>query len=231
MFEAMLFLLLFGFGSTFYFRAQRAEAAAVTAHQRMATLDRQVVQLNGELAAARAAECKRREEGERRRRYYEENDVSDIANQIKFVSRAELRAVRPVNKEAVRVLYALDEWIAINRPGWRLSFEVAMGAFIKTTFDSDDRMQKAVFSSYNSKRVDFLLIDRFGQPMLAVEYHGTGHELSDDASDRMQVKRLALARAGVPLAEIPAKASKQDILRMIENSLAPHQSAAPHMHG
>ncbi|CCV04714.1 conserved hypothetical protein [Mesorhizobium metallidurans STM 2683] len=151
---------------------------------------------------------------------FEENDVSDTENQIRFVNQAELRAVRPVNKEAVRVLYALDEWIVANQPDWRMSFEVSMGAFIKTSYDLEDRMQKAAFSSYNSKRVDFLLIDRFGHPMLAVEYHGTGHDLSDDAPDRMEVKCLALQRAGIPLVEIPAKASKSNILRMVAERLA-----------
>jgi Protein of unknown function (DUF2726) len=127
----------------------------------------------------------------------------------------------------VWILYAIDKWIAANRPDWRMSFEVSMGAFIKTVNDPDDRIPKAAFSSYNSKRVDFLLIDRFGQPTLVVEYHGTGHGLSDDAADRMEVKRLALDRAGIPLVEIPSKATRSDILRMISEKLAANTSSAP----
>ncbi len=102
-----------------------------------------------------------------------------------------------------------------------VSFEVGMGAFIKTAYDPKDRQQKAAFSSYNSKRIDFLLIDKGGKPMLAVEYHGTGHDLSNDASDRMEVKRLALRRAGVALLEIPAKATKADMLNLITDKLGP----------
>jgi hypothetical protein len=139
---------------------------------------------------------------------------------MRFIAQAELRAVRPVNPEAVDVLYALEAWIASNRPGWRVSFEVSMGAFIKTTYDPEERQQNAAFRSYNSKRVDFLLIDKKGQPMLAVEYHGTGHDLSRDAADRMEVKRLALGRAGIALLEIPARATRKDMQRLITDKLA-----------
>jgi hypothetical protein len=169
-----------------------------------------------------AAEKRRLDQAARNKRYREENDVSDSENQLRFIRQTELHAVPPVNREASRVLYALAEWIDANRPGWRMSFEVSMGAFIKTTNDTEDRIEKAAFSSYNSKRVDFLLTDRFGQPMLVVEYHGSGHDLSDDAADRMKVKRLALGRAKIPLVEIPqmpSKASRSEILRMIEDMI------------
>lgn len=213
--ETTILLLLIGFGSGFYVRGLRAKAEAANAQRNADALDQQIGTLRRQIVAMHSAESRRLDEVARRKRFFEENDISDVENQIRFISQTELRAVRPVNKEAVRVLYALDEWIATHRPDWRMAFEVSMGAFIKTSYDPEDRMQKAAFSSYNSKRVDFLLIDRFGQPMLVVEYHGTGHDLSDDAPDRMEVKRLALARAGIPLVEIPAKTPKSDIVRMI----------------
>ncbi|HEY9233922.1 MULTISPECIES: DUF2726 domain-containing protein [Phenylobacterium] len=214
-------LLLIGVGGGFYFRGLRAKAAAARAEQHAAALEREIASLRQEIVALHDIEARRLEGLASRKRYFEENDVTDIENQIRFIGQAELRAVRPVNKEAVRVLYALDEWIAANQPDWRMSFEVSMGAFIKTAaYDPDDRVLQAAFSSYNSKRVDFLLIDRFGQPMLAVEYHGTGHDLSNDAPGRMEVKRLALSRAGIPLVEIPAKAAKAKILDMIAETLA-----------
>lgn len=217
--ETTIILLLIGFGAVFYVRGRRAKTEAANAKRHADALDQQIGTLRREIAAMHSAESRRLDEVARRKRFFEENDISDVENQIRFISQTELRAVRPVNKEAVRVLYALDEWIVAHRPDWRMAFEVSMGAFIKTSYDPEDRMQKAAFSSYNSKRVDFLLIDRFGQPMLVVEYHGTGHDLSDDAPDRMEVKRLALARAGIPLVEIPAKASKSDIVRMVAETV------------
>nr|WP_242005607.1 DUF2726 domain-containing protein [Acetobacter lovaniensis] len=59
------------------------------------------------------------------------------------------------------------------RPDWRFAFEVAMGGFIKTPYAPDDSRQKRAFNSYSGKRVDFLLIDRFGNPVLVVEYNGS----------------------------------------------------------
>ena len=198
-------------------RARRSKKAASESAQRITLLNQQIVQLNQRITSMVEAESRRRDETERRRRQYEENDVSDINKQIRFISQTELRAVRPVNKEAARVvLYPLNNWIKTNRPDWRMSFEVGMGAFIKTSYDPDDPSLKAAFSSYNSKRVDFLLIDKGGKPMLVVEYHGTGHDLSDDAPDRMHVKRLALSRAGIPLVEVPANTTREDFIQMIE---------------
>ncbi|MET3600646.1 hypothetical protein ABID12_002596 [Martelella mangrovi] len=215
-----ILLLLIGFTAGFFIRTVRAKSQADKAKRQADALDQQVGILQRELLAMRDAESRRLGDVARRKRFFEENDVSDVENQIRFISHTELRAVRPVNKEAVRVLYALDEWIDTHQPYWRMAFEVSMGAFIKTSsYDPDDRMQKAAFSSYNSKRVDFLLIDRFGQPVLAVEYHGTGHDMSDDAPDRMEVKRLALERAGIPLVEVPAKATKAEIVRMVDQKL------------
>lgn len=212
MIETTLIALLIGFGAGFYIRSRDAK-------RRNDAFEKHIGALQGEIENLHNAELSRQNEAARRRRFFEENDVSDVENQIRFIRQTELHAVRPVNREAAQVLYALDEWIEECRPEWRVAFEVSMGSFIKTSCDANDAQQKAAFSSYNSKRVDFLLIDRFGMPTLAVEYHGSGHELSDDAEDRMQVKRLALERAEIPLVEIPAKATRNDIKRMISDCL------------
>lgn len=217
--QATILLLFAGLGTGYYFRAGRAkkETAKMTRHTVM--LDQKIDVLQSKIAHMQDVETERRNKVESSRRYYEEQDISNTVNQMRFISQVELCAVPPVNKEAVDVLYNLEEWIAMHRPDWRMAFEVSMGAFIKTPYDPGDKINQAAFSSYNSKRVDFLLIDRFGQPMLVVEYHGTGHDLSDDASDRMEVKRLVLARAQIPLVELPAKASKIVITRTLNEKL------------
>lgn len=213
MVETILIVLLIGFGAGFYIRSRDAR-------RRNGTLEKHIGELQGEIENLHNAEISRQSEAARRRCFFEENDVSDVENQIRFIRQTELRAVRPVNREAAQVLYALDEWIKECKLEWRVAFEVSMGSFIKTSFDGDDARQKAAFSSYNSKRVDFLLIDRFGMPTLAVEYHGSGHDLSEGAEDRMRVKRLALERAKIPLVEIPAKTTRNDIKRMISEGHA-----------
>lgn len=218
--ETAVILLLIGFAAGFFYRGRRAKGDAAQAKRHADALDRQIDTLRREIVAMHNAEARRLENTARRKRFIEENDISDVENQIRFISQTKLRAVRPVNREAAKILYMLEQWMAAHRPDWRIAFEVSMGAFIKTSYDPEDRLQNAAFSSYNSKRVDFLLIDKVGKPMLVAEYHGTGHDLSDDATGRMDVKRLALARAGIPLVEIPAMTSKADIFDMIADKLA-----------
>ncbi|GAA3674110.1 DUF2726 domain-containing protein [Acetobacter lovaniensis] len=147
--EKVIILLAIGYAIGFYVRDRRAKEA---------------------LAQQAAV---RQQEDERRRQYRQENDLSDPQNQLRFIDECSLKAVPPVNREAVRVLYAIDEWIKDMRPDWRFAFEVAMGGFIKTPYAPDDSRQKRAFNSYSGKRVDFLLIDRFGNPVLVVEYNGS----------------------------------------------------------
>lgn len=200
---------------------RRSQSRFARVSQDNAALKSEVARLKNTEARLRNEEAQRREEAERRRRYYDENDIANGENQLRFVAQCELRSVRPVNPEAVQVFYALNDWIEQQGPkrNYYLSFEVAMGAFVKTSGDPQDRRQKSAFSSYNSKRVDFLLIDRRGYPQLVVEYNGTGHDLSGDAEERMAVKRLVLQRAGIPLIEIPAHATKPQILGWVSDAM------------
>ncbi|RJF85319.1 DUF2726 domain-containing protein [Sphingomonas cavernae] len=96
---------------------------------------------------------------------------------------------------------------------------MAMGAFLKTADNVDGHLSDAAFSAVNSKRVDFLLIDDQGWPRLAIEYHGSGHNLDPKAEGRMAVKRLALEKANIPLVEVPEGTAKLQIIRAINTTL------------
>lgn len=193
--EKVIILLAIGYAIGFYVRDRRAKEALA------------------QQAAVRL------QEDERRQQYRQENDLSNPQNQLRFIGECSLKAVPPVNREAVRVLYAIDEWIKNMQPDWRFAFEVAMGGFIKTPYAPDDPRQKRAFNSYSGKRVDFLLINRRGQPVLVVEYNGSGHDLSGDADARMEVKRLALQKAGIPLLEIPERMGKPDIFAALSEKV------------
>lgn len=156
---------------------------------------------------------------EQRSQYWRENDVSIPRNQKRFIKECNLKSIGPVNSEAVRILYIIEEWIKRFQPRWRVAFEVSMGSFIKTDYKPEDPLYKRAFNSYSGKRVDFLLIDRFGKPVLVVEYHGSGHYLSDDAEERMEVKRLVLQKVQIPLLEIPYSMEKPCIIEAISTSV------------
>ncbi|CAI3926535.1 unnamed protein product [Commensalibacter communis] len=132
-----------------------------------------------------------------------ELELTNYQQQVQYIKQCALSYKKPINWEAVKYFYYLNEWIQKNQLNWYVSFEVSMGAFIRTSGKEDAELQKLAFSSYNSKRVDFLLIDHQGNPRGVIEYHGSGHYLSDDANERMQVKMLVLDKVGIPLIEIP----------------------------
>ena len=81
------------------------------------------------------------------------------------------------------------------------------------TTPRDDREAQA---SINSKRVDMVVIDRGGYAVLAVEVQGAGH-YRGDAYLRDAVKREALRRAGIPMLEIDASWSHEDIERRLSS--------------
>jgi len=133
---------------------------------------------------------------------FAEWDISNPENQYRFVQEAHIRPRNPINSEAYKAVYVVVErTIKSIKPRHRLLAEVSLGSFLGTTGRASEKAQKRAFNSFNSKRVDFLIIDTYGKPKLAIEYHGSGHYLSDDAEQRDAVKRLALERAGIPLLE------------------------------
>ncbi|KZL10349.1 hypothetical protein PsAD2_04008 [Pseudovibrio axinellae] len=142
-------------------------------------------------------------------------DISDPMNQLRFIETSSLNATKPINKEAFAVYRSIEDYISSNQRTYRLLAEVGMGAFIKTDFNAVPKAQdKRAFSSYNSKRVDFLVIDAYGKPILVIEYHGSGH-YQNNALARDEVKTAALRKAGINLMTVnygtPDNIIKQDL--------------------
>ncbi|WP_321339630.1 DUF2726 domain-containing protein [Breoghania sp.] len=140
----------------------------------------------------------------RRRQIQKQYDLSDPANQLRFVEQVGLYPRRPINKEAYyKAFVPIEKCLKKDWKGYRLLAEVGLGAFVGT--DEQNAHKSAcdrAFKSYNSKRVDFLVIDRKGNPAVAIEYHGSGHYLSEDAIARDIVKKCVLERAGIELLEV-----------------------------
>ncbi len=132
-------------------------------------------------------------------------DLSDPGDQLKAVEAAVLRPKKPVNREAATVLRQLEHLVKTRAAHhYRVFAEVSLGAFL-TTEGADGRMRAGwlAWMAINSKRVDFLIIDTFGHPATAVEYHGSGHHRDGGrAAARDAVKRRALEKAGIELVEI-----------------------------
>ncbi|OOF80218.1 DUF2726 domain-containing protein [Rodentibacter caecimuris] len=80
-----------------------------------------------------------------------------------------------------------------NRQYFRLFSQVSMGEILAT---KDNRH----FALINSKRVDFLIIDRKGYPVIAIEYQGKGH-YQQNAIERDAIKREACRKANIKYLE------------------------------
>lgn len=130
-------------------------------------------------------------------------------------------SARPVlNKTERRLFSILTSAIAtLPAPQPRLLCQVNYGEFLSSR-------SRAAFFRINAKRCDFLLVDREFQPVLVIEYQGAGHYGSGAAArrsavERDHVKRRALASAGVPLIEIPARYDARSIRETLHATFAP----------
>lgn len=222
---APLVLLIIGVFVGQFMYAKRAGAEKIKFIRQINDERKQKQELSEQVKLLQHSAQFQKQEAENRKKIWASLDVGDTKNQLRFIQQYELSAKPPINYEASSILYAIEDWLKVQKEKdphfkWRLGFEVGLGAFIKTAkYDREDENMKRAFKSYNSKRVDFLLIDNRGNPKLAIEYNGSGHYMSADAVERMNVKSMALDRAGIPLLEIPKNMSRTEILNSISGAL------------
>lgn len=114
--------------------------------------------------------------------------------------------------------YAAMDAIEALRPAterWHVHAQVSMGEFLETSF----HMARPTF---NSKRVDLLICNRFGMPMLVIEHQGGGHinvQTTNEDQLRNEVKHAVLGKAGVSMLATPAGISTDDARDLIVDRL------------
>mgnify|MGYP001183567197 CR=1 FL=1 len=106
--------------------------------------------------------------------------------------------------------------------------QVSLGEIIRT-----DRNNISAFNIINSKRVDFLIVDTSFNPVMAVEYHGSGH-FKGNYKTRDQVKEIALTKAGIKYVALHYKNDakiaehiKNEILDVLEPPVTESASTEP----
>ena len=103
--------------------------------------------------------------------------------------------------------------------GHRVMAQTSLGEVLAPqTASGSKEARDLAFRSINSKRLDFLLVDAYGMPVLAVEYQGHGH-FSDRTFMHDAVKREALRKAGIRFLEIPAVYDAEDLEKDIRKAL------------
>ncbi|WP_112309656.1 DUF2726 domain-containing protein [Pseudogemmobacter bohemicus] len=143
-----------------------------------------------------------------------------VEEQLSALRATNISARRPINKSAYRILVMIERTLKAEAPRARVMAEVGMGAFLSTRgavgLTTQDKM---AFGAFNAKRVDFLVIDGFGEPCFAVEYQGSGHHVGDTAAARDVLKREALRLGGVELVEIHAHTSEEELLALLTGAV------------
>lgn len=135
----------------------------------------------------------------------------DASDQLRTVMGAPFRRQRLMSRTEYTVFRTVETHLRQCGPGFRLMAQTSMGEFLS----SPDRQ---AYLSVNSKRVDMLVIDTFGMPVLAIEHQGSGH-FQGDAPARDAVKREAMRKAGIEFLEIFDYHQPADICRLVGDAI------------
>ncbi|WP_135076275.1 DUF2726 domain-containing protein [Terasakiella sp. SH-1] len=150
----------------------------------------------------------------KKRNHFQQYDLSDPNNQLRFVSNASFKSKPLMERKVAHVFYDIENKLKARDLGERVFSEVALGAYLNTVQRDDN-----AFKSINSKRCDFLIINRYGQPICAVEYQGKEH-YQGTARHRDAIKAIAHEKAGVAFLELFPEDSKDIIHAKLERALA-----------
>ena len=137
---------------------------------------------------------------------------ADPAEQLRFVMAARFEKRRLLSRSEAHVLYAAERAINTADLKWRVMAQVSLGEVLSSP---DAR----AYSAINSKRVDLLIVSRFGDPIAAIEYQGHGH-YQGTAAARDALKKEALRKAGVRYIEVTPENGTEDMTREISRIAA-----------
>lgn len=124
---------------------------------------------------------------------------------------ADFSARKVMRTGEYRVFRVVEQILKANPAGRRVFAQTALGEII----ESKDRV---AHSAINSKRVDVIVIDWNGLPLVAIEYQGEGH-YQGSAAARDAVKKEALRKAGVQYVEIMHHHTDDDVARLTREAL------------
>ena len=131
------------------------------------------------------------------------NDHLDVVILSKYKRKALM------NKSEYQLFLRLEKLLSKGYQEFRLFTQVSMGEFLES-IDLESIDKEAHFA-INSKRVDFLIVDKNGYAVIVIEYQGQGH-YQDNA-----VKREACRKAGVIFLEFQPNDGKAELEFVVEN--------------
>ena len=155
------------------------------------------------------------------------NRLGEPTAQMEFISKVDFEARPLLNRPEYRILRILEAVAQDTPGGLRVMAQTSLGEVLAPQPASGSQEARDLaFRSINSKRLDFLVIDAYGMPVLAVEYQGHGH-FSDTTFMRDAVKREVLRKAGIRLLEVPAVFDAEDLERDVRKALPSNPARRP----
>ena len=133
--------------------------------------------------------------------------ITDPAEQLRILMGARFQKRRLLSRSETRLFYDAEREIKRAGLTWRVMAQVSLGEVLSSR---DAR----AYSAINSKRVDLLIVSRFGDPIAAIEYQGHGH-YQGTAAARDAVKKEALRKAGVRYIAVTHDSGTEDMAREI----------------
>lgn len=144
-------------------------------------------------------------------RYRPGPDLTDPAQQLPVVMAASFTKQRVLNHEEYRIFKVVEAEAVQARNGYRVLAQTNLGEILKSSNENARH-------SINSKRVDILVIDRGGWPILAIEYQGSGH-YQGNAAARDAVKKEALRKAEIRYLEFARSDGDEQIRLCVREQL------------
>ncbi len=153
--------------------------------------------------------------------------LGDPTAQMEFISKVDFKPRPLLNRSEYRILRILEEVSQDIPGGHRVMAQTSLGEVLAPQMASGSKEARDLaFRSINSKRLDFLVIDGYGMPVLAVEYQGHGH-YNDRTFMHDAVKREAVRKAGIRFLEIPAEYDAKDLENEIRKALLSNPARRP----
>lgn len=192
--------------------AMKHKRASLKHERRASRSQRRSDALEDELAAAHAQIATLKSHG------------ADLAQKVGW------RPQRLMNRPEFRLFCTLESLMAQGGRGHRVFAQVSCGEFLEVAYRADLKaIAGDAWHCLNRKRVDFLIIDRGGMPIVAIEYHGEGH-FQGNAQDRDHAKRVACQAAGIRFMEVAASGLTQgqqaDLQALLSGNSASRTAAA-----
>ncbi len=152
---------------------------------------------------------------------YKTADIRNPHNQLRFVGEVVLSKKRLMNREEYPYFESVEKYLLESNSYHRIMAQANMGQFLQVVPKQSipEKKREMGRRSINSKRVDFLIIDGFGSPAIAIEYQGTGH-YQNNADKHDRVKQLALRKAQVVLIEVFPDNSPKELVTLVETILS-----------